>query len=64
MFFSIGNHFGSFSLCFSIQSHYGGGKRELGCIKMKKKKKEIEKLGLKINMYFSVCVFLTGYVEK
>ena len=27
-------------------------------------KKEIEKLGLRVNMYFSVCVFLIGCVEK
>ena len=64
MFFSIGNHFGPFSLCVSIRSHYGGGRRELGCREMKKKKKEIEKLGLRVNMYFPVRVFLMGCVEK
>ena len=41
-----------------------GGIRELGYREMKKKIKEIEKLGLRVNMYFSVCVFLMGCVEK
>ena len=36
---------------FSIGSHFGGGRRELGCREMKKKK-EIEKLGLRVNLYF------------
>ena len=62
MFLSIGNHFGPF--CFSIRNHYGGGRRDLGCREMKKKKKEIEKLGLRVNMYFPVYVFLMGCVEK
>ena len=64
MFFSIGSHFGPFSLCFSIGSHYEGRRRELGCREMKKKKKEIEKLGLRVNVYFPVCVFLMGCGEK
>ena len=34
-------NFGPFSLCFSIGSHYGEGRRELGCREMKKQKKEI-----------------------
>ena len=30
----------------------------------KMKKKQIEKLGLRVNVYFLVCVFLMGCVEK
>ena len=37
---------------FSIGSHFGGGRRELGCREMKKKK-EIEKIGLKGKFVFS-----------
>ena len=42
---------------FSIGSHFGGGRRELGCREMKKKK-EIEKLGLRVNLYFPLWIFL------
>ena len=35
---------------FSIGSHFRGGRRELGCREMKKK--EIERLGLRVNLYF------------
>ena len=38
--------------------------RELGCKEMKKEKKEKEKLGLRVNMYFFICVFLMGCVGK
>ena len=31
---------------------------------VKKKKKEIEKIGLRINLYFPLCVFLMGCIEK
>ena len=30
----------------------------------KKKNKQIEILGLRVNVYFTVCVFLMGCVEK
>ena len=39
-------------------------KKGVGCREMKKKKKKIEKLGLRVNKYFPVCVFLMGCVEK
>ena len=36
---------------FSIGSYFGGRRRELGCREIKKKK-EIEKIGLRVDLYF------------
>ena len=58
MFFSIGNHFGPFSLCFSIRSHYGGERRELGCREIKKKEKRNRKIRIKGKyVFFYMCFF-------
>ena len=40
-------------------------KKEVGVRReMKKKKKEIEKIGLRVNLYFPLWVFLMGCIEK
>ena len=53
----------SFSLFFqtkSLRRKKGVGVRK----EMKKKKKDIEKIGLRVNLYFPLWIFLMGCIEK
>ena len=38
--------------------------KEVGLRREIKKKKEIEKIGLKVNLYFPLWIFLMGCIEK
>ena len=62
MFFSIGSHFVPFSV-FQYWEPLRRRKKGVGVQRDEEEKKEIEKLGLRVNVYFPVCVFLS-FVRK